>query len=166
MLMQRSDSLGGVSSSIFTGFFPSMRIRVEVGTTNSEGVRGNGGQTTIAAWQRKRRANIKGKAAGARQAGSDGQDFGRDDVKTYRGRGLTAEGGGFNPGSQGVLHCHQRWLMQRVSRCQRCRQRLGVDEQNRCHRQATQYILTSCRQGRPCSSCLAQCPWSADWLAS
>ncbi|CBN79018.1 expressed unknown protein [Ectocarpus siliculosus] len=110
MLMLGSDSLGGVWSSIVTGLFPSMRIRVDVGTTNSEGVRGNGGQRTIAAWQRKRRANIKGKAAGARQAGSDGQDSGRDDVKTYRGRGLTAEGGGLSPGSHGVLHCHQRSL--------------------------------------------------------
>ncbi|CAM9677770.1 unnamed protein product [Ectocarpus sp. 12 AP-2014] len=36
-----------------------MRIRVDVGTTNSEGVRSTGGQRTIAAWQRKRKANIK-----------------------------------------------------------------------------------------------------------
>ncbi|CAN0257926.1 unnamed protein product [Ectocarpus fasciculatus] len=51
----------------------------------------------------------------------------------------------------------------------RRRQRLGVDEQNRCHRQAycanqktIRFMVTPCRQGRPCSSCLAQCPWSAD----
>ncbi|CAM9453778.1 unnamed protein product [Ectocarpus sp. 6 AP-2014] len=92
-----------------------MRIRVDVGTTNSEGVRDNGGQRTIAAWQRKRRANIKGKAAGTRQAGSDGQDSGRVDVKTYRGRGLTAEGGGFSPGSQGVLPSEMMAYATRIS---------------------------------------------------
>ncbi|CAM9709142.1 unnamed protein product [Ectocarpus sp. 8 AP-2014] len=42
-------------------------------------------------------------------------------VKKYRGRGLTAEGGGFSPGFQGVLHCHQRWPLSPAAWCRRAK---------------------------------------------